>query len=140
MRSALFRFVFCLVSGLAYQLCMGDMGILRKSQFLRRMLRLIITKSIMRVSQCCRWNLHLLTTTHFGLAPESAGGAFVPGEGHAYLYIDGEQGARVYGPWLHVDKLPYGLVDATVTLNANDHSQLAVGDAPLSATKQVQCQ
>ena len=84
------------------------------------------------------WNLQLLTT-NFRFAPENVGGPFVPGEGHAHLYVDGEQIARIYGGWFHVEKLPHGLVDVMVTLNANDHSQLAVGDLILSVTKQVQC-
>ena len=84
------------------------------------------------------WNIQLLTT-NFRFAPENVGGPFVPGEGHAHLYVAGEQIARIYGAWFHVGKLPHGLVDVTVTLNANDHSQLAVGDLILSVTKQVQC-
>ena len=85
------------------------------------------------------WNLHLMTM-NFRFSPESVGREPVPGEGHAHLYVDGEQVARIYGPWFHIDKLPHGLVDITVTLNANDHSQLVVGDARLSVTKQVQCE
>ena len=84
------------------------------------------------------WNLHILTT-NFQFAPENVGGPFVAGEGHAHLYVDGEQVARIYGPWFHVDGLPHGLVDITVTLNGNDHSQLAVGELLLSVTKQIQC-
>ena len=84
------------------------------------------------------WNVRILTT-NFRFAPENVGGPFVPGEGHAHLYVNGEQIARIYGAWFHVGKLPHGLVDVTVTLNANDHSQLAVGDLILSVTKQVQC-
>jgi len=85
------------------------------------------------------WNLHLITM-NFRFAPENVGGEFVPGEGHAHLYVDGEQVARIYGSWFHIDKLRHGLVDVTVTLNGNDHSQLSVGDALLSVTKQVQCE
>lgn len=83
------------------------------------------------------WNVRILTT-NFRFAPENVNSPFVPGEGHAHLYVDGEQIARIYGGWFHVEKLPHGLVDVTVTLNANDHSQLAVGDLILSVTKQVQ--
>ena len=84
------------------------------------------------------WNVNLVTR-NFQFAPEKVGGQPVTGEGHAHLYVDGEQVARVYGPWFHISKLPHGLVDITVTLNANDHSQLAVGEEILSVTKQVQC-
>ena len=34
---------------------------------------------------------------HFRFAPENAGLANAPGEGHAHLYVDGENVARVYG-------------------------------------------
>ena len=96
-------------------------------------LDLVVTKDVDH-----GWNVNVVTT-NFQFAPEKVGGKAVPGEGHAHLYVAGEQVARVYGPWFHISKLPHGLVDITVTLNANDHSQLAVGEEILSVTKQVQC-
>jgi len=85
------------------------------------------------------WNLNIITT-NFQFTPENVGGQLVSGEGHAHLYLDGDQVARIYGSWFHIDKLGHGLVEVRVTLNANDHSQLAVGDDLLSVTKQVQCE
>ena len=79
------------------------------------------------------WNVNIITE-NFRFSPEHVGGQPVPGEGHAHLYVDGKQVARVYGPWFHINKLPHGLVDITVTLNANDHSQLVVGERMLSVT------
>ena len=96
-------------------------------------LDLVVTKDIDH-----GWNVNLITK-NFEFSPENVGGPPVLGQGHAHLYVDGEQVARVYGPWFHISKLPHGLVDITVTLNANDHSQLAVGEEILSVTKQVQC-
>ena len=76
-------------------------------------------------------------TTNFRFAPENASSPHRDGEGHALLYVNGEKVARLYGPWFHIEFLPSGPTKVTVTLNANDHSGLAVGDAPLSVTKEV---
>ncbi|SEL89033.1 hypothetical protein SAMN05444413_12027 [Roseivivax marinus] len=76
------------------------------------------------------WNLHL-ATTGFAFAPLSASGAHVLGEGHAHLYVNGQKRARIYGAWTHLAELPAGDVELRVTLNANDHRPLAVGDVPV---------
>lgn len=78
------------------------------------------------------WNLNI-RTTNFTFAAERAGGAHVPGEGHAHVYVNGEKIARAYGNWFHLETLPSGPVEIEVTLNSNDHRALMVGDAPLSA-------
>lgn len=78
------------------------------------------------------WNLEV-ATTHFRFAPEAAGAPPRPGEGHAHLYVNGRKVARLYGPWFHLASLPKGEARLRVTLNANDHRPLAVGNRPLSA-------
>ena len=82
------------------------------------------------------WNLHLLVQ-NFRFAPEHASSPHIPGEGHAHVYVNGTKIARLYGPWLHIADLPAGDNEVTVTLTANDHSQLAVGDKPLRQTMTV---
>ncbi|MFZ5964702.1 hypothetical protein ACOXXX_17300 [Thalassococcus sp. BH17M4-6] len=82
------------------------------------------------------WNLHVMTT-HFAFAPEQAGLDHVAGEGHAHVYVNGKKIARLYGPWMHIGALPGDAATVTVTLNANDHRPLAVGDAPLSRSVEV---
>lgn len=82
------------------------------------------------------WNLHI-QTTNFRFAPDHASGPHRDGEGHAHLYVNGDKVARIYGPWFHIGSLPKGRNELTVTLNANDHSHLAVGDAELSVTQEV---
>lgn len=79
------------------------------------------------------WNLHIVTTG-FRFAPERASGPNVPGEGHAHVYVNGDKIGRVYGPWMHLGTLPDGEVTIAVTLNANDHRPLVVGDRPVSAS------
>ena len=82
------------------------------------------------------WNLHIVTTG-FRFAPESVNAPHRPGEGHAHVYVDGKKVARIYGPRFHLGALPPGRVTLSVTLNANDHSALAVAGRPLTAEKTI---
>ena len=70
------------------------------------------------------FNIHIVTE-NFRWAPENASQEFVPGEGHAHLYVDGEKVARVYGEWFHLNTSSLGLEpgehELTVDLNGNDH-------------------
>lgn len=74
------------------------------------------------------YNLHLLPRG-FAFAPAAAGGAHVPGQGHAHVYVDGVKLGRLYGDWVHI---PTG-GEVRVTLNANDHRALASGGHPVEA-------
>lgn len=82
------------------------------------------------------WNLQI-KTSNFRFAPENASRKHVPGEGHAHVYLDGVKIARQYGPWLHIPGLAEGEHEVEVTLNANDHRLLAVGDKPLRAAAKI---
>ena len=82
------------------------------------------------------WNLHI-TTTHFRFTPEAVNKAHHVGEGHAHIYVNGKKLARIYGPWFHIGALPKGNVAVSVTLNANNHQALAVGDKALVAVKNI---
>jgi len=79
------------------------------------------------------WNLEVITT-NFRFAPEHASMDNVDGEGHAHVYINGEKLGRLYSSWMHIGALPKGEVTVTVSLNANNHSPLSVGDIPLSGS------
>lgn len=83
------------------------------------------------------WNLHL-ETTNFRFAPENASTAHVVGEGHAHVYVNGVKIARIYANWFHIDHLPMGNVMVEVALNSNNHSELAVANAPLRVRFMVQ--
>lgn len=85
------------------------------------------------------WNLHIITT-NFKFSPETVNNKPVDGEGHAHLYANGTKLARVYGPWFHIGSLPSGKIDLSVTLNANDHSALAVGEKALSVSQTITVQ
>ena len=81
-------------------------------------------------------NLQLITK-NFRFAPENASGKHVAGEGHAHLYVNGTKVGRLYGPWYHISSLPDGRVDIRVTLNSNDHRDLAVGGKIVEASVTV---
>ncbi|SFR17985.1 hypothetical protein [Poseidonocella sedimentorum] len=83
------------------------------------------------------WNLKLITE-NFTFAPQNASRANASGEGHAHVYANGVKLGRVYGNWVHLDGLPQGEVDITVSLNANDHSGLAVNGAPIAASVTIE--
>jgi hypothetical protein len=78
-------------------------------------------------------NLHI-GVENFTFDPEGVNGVAVPGRGHAHLYLNGVKIARAYGPWMQLDALPVGTHELRVTLNANDHTQLATGGVPIEAT------
>jgi hypothetical protein len=78
-------------------------------------------------------NLHI-GVENFTFDPEGVNGPHMPGHGHAHLYLNGIKIARAYGPWMQLDALPVGSHELRVTLNANDHTQLAVGGVPIEAT------
>lgn len=81
------------------------------------------------------WNLHI-EVDNFQFTPQTVNQENSASGGHAHIYVNGKKLARVYGPWFHIADLPKG-AKVTVTLNANDHTALAVGDEPLSVTKLV---
>lgn len=80
------------------------------------------------------YNLHVMTD-NFSFSPQNASGDNVTGQGHAHVYINGKKLGRLYGNWMHIDALPKGTVEIEVTLNANDHSPLAVNGVLVSATQ-----
>lgn len=81
------------------------------------------------------WNLHL-AVTNFRFTPDSAGGAALPGAGHAHLELDGRKLARLYGPWFHLSatQVPAGTHTLTVRLYADDHTAWAVSGKPVEGT------
>lgn len=81
------------------------------------------------------YNLHVMVED-FAFAPERAGGAATPGEGHAHLFVNGTKVARLYGAWYHLgaDALRDGENSVEVTLNANDHSEWTRDGSHIAAT------
>jgi len=82
------------------------------------------------------WNIEVITE-NFQFAPETVNGDSVQGEGHAHLYLDGKKIARLYGPWYHLTGVPVGQHLIRVTLNDNNHSELAIGDETIAAEIEI---
>lgn len=76
---------------------------------------------------------------NFRFAPENVNGTVRPNEGHTHLLINGKKAARVYGNWFHIgpDMLAEGTNEITVTLNANDHSDLQYQGVHIEAKSSV---
>ena len=83
------------------------------------------------------WNLEI-QTTNFRFAPEQVNQPNQPNVGHGHLSINGERGARVYGPWLHLPQLPPGRNEITVSLNANGHEALTHNGQAIESTVVVE--
>jgi hypothetical protein len=79
------------------------------------------------------WNLEI-QTTNFRFAPELVNQSNQPNMGHGHLTINGERGARVYGPWLHLPQLPPGHNEITVSLNANGHEAFTHNGQAIEST------
>lgn len=82
------------------------------------------------------WNVELVTS-NFKFAPQSASTAHKLGEGHGHLYVNDKKLGRVYSNWVYLGTLPHGENKITVSLNANDHNDLAVNGKPLKVTKTI---
>ncbi|MEZ4104422.1 MAG: hypothetical protein R3B60_04000 [Candidatus Paceibacterota bacterium] len=84
------------------------------------------------------YNLHI-KTTNFTFTPENVGQAVVANEGHAHIYVNGTKIARLYGEWFYVsDEIFEDEINIIeVTLNANDHSELAIDGRHIADTFEV---
>ena len=75
------------------------------------------------------YNLHV-KTRNFRFAPELINTSNLEGQGHVHLYINGEK-RRVYGPWVHLAKIPQGEVALQADLCANTHDVYTVHGKPV---------
>lgn len=78
------------------------------------------------------WNV-LVSTRNFTFAPEMVNQLNVPQHGHAHLYVNGQKIARLYSPAFHIADLPEGRNVVSVSLNANDHSDLVLNSQSIVA-------
>ena len=69
------------------------------------------------------WNLEI-KLDNFAFTPENVNQENQPNEGHAHLYVNGEQISRVYGNWYHLPELPSGNNEIKIGLNTNAHESL----------------
>lgn len=84
------------------------------------------------------WNLHI-QVENFTFTPEHVNSEVKVGkgniiEGHAHLYVDNYQWARLYSPWYHLKNLTPGEHILRVSLNTNDHAIWASADEEISSS------
>lgn len=70
------------------------------------------------------WNV-FADVQNFAFRPDQASGPYETGNGHAHLYVDERKVARIYGPWHYLGELSPGSHVIRITLNSNDHQDLA---------------
>lgn len=83
------------------------------------------------------WNV-FITVESFVFAPESVNQTNAPNQGHAHLYLNDVKLTRLYGTAYHLADLPPGRHKVSVSLNANDHSDLFYKGAPIIASATVE--
>ena len=76
------------------------------------------------------WNIEI-STSNFEFAPLLVNRENIVGKGHAHVYINDEKFARIYGHHFHIPNLLGNGHKIKVTLNANGHETLAIGDKPI---------
>lgn len=82
------------------------------------------------------YNIHLFTD-NFKFTPENANKEDVMGEGHAHLHINGAKTARIYGPWYHLESLPEGTYEITISLNSNKHEDYVYRGVPIEVSQTI---
>ncbi|MEM0947250.1 MAG: hypothetical protein AAGB07_00010 [Pseudomonadota bacterium] len=78
------------------------------------------------------WNVYL-TVDRFRFTPERVNQTNIRNEGHAHLYLNGQKVTRLYATAFHIADMPQGENVVSVSLNANDHSDLVLDGAPIGA-------
>ena len=78
------------------------------------------------------WNI-FLDVENFTFAPEMVNQPHAVNIGHAHLYLNGIKVARLYGTAYHLANVPEGQSVITVSLNTNDHSDMALNGTPIEA-------
>ena len=79
------------------------------------------------------WNI-FLDVENFTFAPEMVNQPHAANIGHAHLYLNGMKVARLYGTAYHLANVPEGQSVITVSLNTNDHSDMAMNGTPIEAS------
>lgn len=80
-------------------------------------------------------NIHIMTEG-WRWTPENVNEDHVPGEGHAYIYVDGVK-TSVYTPYYHIPGLEAGSHHIRVALHANNHDEMHVNGFPVEAVATV---
>jgi hypothetical protein len=82
-----------------------------------------------------------VVTTNFVWRPEMASMEYVPGEGHAHVYLDGRKIMRIYNEWFHLNTYQFSMRSGEQLLSiefvGNDHSPYTIQGVPVGAEQIV---
>ena len=76
-----------------------------------------------------------VVTTNFTWRPEMASMKYVPGEGHAHVFLDGRKIMRIYNDWFHLNTYQFatraGKQLVSVEFVGNDHAPYTIQGVPV---------
>ena len=76
-----------------------------------------------------------VVTANFTWRPEMASMEYVPGEGHAHVFLDGRKIMRIYNEWFHLNTYQFatraGKQLVSVEFVGNDHAPYTIQGAPV---------
>jgi hypothetical protein len=82
-----------------------------------------------------------VVTTNFTWRPEMASMKYVPGEGHAHVFLDGRKIMRIYNEWFHLNTYQFATRSGEQLLSlefvGNDHAPYTIQGAPIGDQKIV---
>jgi hypothetical protein len=80
-------------------------------------------------------------TSNFVWRPEMASMEYVPGEGHAHVYLDGRKIMRIYNEWFHLNTFQFSTKPGEQLLSiefvGNDHAPYTIQGLPVGAEQIV---
>jgi len=86
------------------------------------------------------FNVHVVTT-NFTWRPEMASMKYVPGEGHAHVFLDGRKIMRIYNEWFHLNTYQFATKAGEQLLSiefvGNDHAPYTIQGSPIGDQKIV---
>ena len=82
-----------------------------------------------------------VVTTNFTWRPEMASMKYVPGEGHAHVFLDGRKIMRIYNEWFHLNTYQFATKAGEQLLSiefvGNDHAPYTIQGVPIGDQKIV---
>ena len=86
------------------------------------------------------FNVHVVTN-NFIWRPEMASMKYVPGEGHAHVFLDGRKIMRIYNEWFHLNTFQFatkaGEQILSIEFVGNDHAPYTIQGSPVGDQKIV---
>jgi len=80
------------------------------------------------------FNVHVVTT-NFTWRPEMASMKYVPGEGHAHVFLEGRKIMRIYNEWFHLNTYQFATKAGEQLLSiefvGNDHAPYTIQGVPI---------